>query len=128
MSYARSQDLVFAWVNTPLTAPDAALAALTRQTYDAMFKTLRQLACPHPWRFWNYLPDILGTIQGEERYRIFNVGRHESFHRHSAMINRHPPAACALGQPARLGKALTVYALASTTPTHPVENPRQISA
>lgn len=128
VGYARSQNLVFAWVSMPLPGPDAALAQITRQTYDALFKALRQLECPHPWRFWNYLPDILGTIQGEERYRIFNVGRHESFLQHSAMIDQHPPAACALGLPEGLGRALTVYALASTTPAHPVENPRQISA
>lgn len=128
VGYVRCQDLVFAWVNTPLPGPDAALAPLTRATYDALFKTLNQLGCAHPWRFWNYLPDILGTLQGEERYRIFNVGRHESFLRHSSMIDPHPPAACALGQPAGFEGPLTVYALASTAPAHPIENPRQISA
>lgn len=128
VGYAKSQDLVFAWMSMPLLEPDAALAQITQQAYDALFKALHQLECPHPWRFWNYLPDILGTIEGEERYRIFNMGRHASFHRHSAMIEQHPPAACALGEPAGLGGALTVYALASTTPAHPVENPRQISA
>lgn len=128
VAHARCADLVFAWLTTPLPSQDQGLELATRQTYDAMFSALDQLGCPHPLRFWNYLPDILGATQGEERYRIFNVGRHASFMQHGAMVDRNPPAACALGHPEGLGGPLTVYALASSRPAHPIENPRQMSA
>ncbi|MBC7700641.1 hypothetical protein [Aquabacterium sp.] len=128
VAYVRFAELVFAWLATPLLSLDQGLEQATQQTYDALFNALDQLGCPHPLRCWNYLPDILGAQQGEERYRIFNVGRHTSFLSHAAMIERHPPAACALGHPEGLGGPLTVYALASAKPAQPIENPRQMSA
>lgn len=128
VAYARCADLVFAWLATPLPGDDQGLGQATQQTYDALFNALAKLGCPHPLRFWNYLPDILGTDQGEERYRIFNVGRHASFERHAAMVDLHPPAACALGHPKGIDGPLTVYALASAQPAQPIENPRQMSA
>jgi len=128
VAYARCADLVFAWLTTPLPGPDQALAQATQQTYDALFGALGELGCPHPLRFWNYLPDILGAGQGEERYRIFNVGRYASFQTHATMVDPNPPAACALGHPDGMGGPLTVYALASSRPATPIENPRQMSA
>lgn len=128
VAYARCADLAFTWRVTPLLSQDLLLQA-TQQTYDALFSAMRQLGCQHPLRFWNYLPDILGAGQGEEeRYRIFNVGRHASFLDHAAMVNPNPPAACALGHPEGVAEPLTVYALASSRPAQPIENPRQMSA
>ncbi|MDI1258429.1 hypothetical protein [Aquabacterium sp.] len=128
VAYAQCADLVFAWLATPLPTQDKLLEQATQQAYDAVFGALGQLGCPHPLRFWNYLPDILGAGQGEERYRIFNVGRHASFLAHSTMVDPNPPAACALGHPEGVGGPLTVYALASSRPAQPIENPRQLSA
>lgn len=128
VSYTRCADLVFAWLTTSLPSADHQLAPTTQETYDALFSALGQLACPHPWRFWNYMPDILGAHQGEERYRIFNVGRHASFRSHSGLIEQHPPAACALGHPKGMAAPLSVYALASSRPAQSIENPRQLSA
>lgn len=128
VAYARCADLVFAWLSAPLSGPDALLEQATQQTYDVLFKALDHLGCPHPLRFWNYLPDILGDRQGEERYRIFNVGRHAAFLKHAGRVEQHPPAACALGLPERVSGPLTVYAMASSRPAQPIENPRQVSA
>ncbi|RZL01829.1 MAG: hypothetical protein EOP36_09960 [Rubrivivax sp.] len=129
VAYARCADLVFAWLCPPLpSSQDHLLEQATQQAYDAMFEALGQLGCPHPLRFWNYLPDILGAGQGEERYRIFNVGRHASFLQHAHMVGPNPPAACALGHPEGVAGPMTVYALASSRPAQPIENPRQMSA
>ncbi|MDE2401425.1 MAG: hypothetical protein KGL90_07140 [Burkholderiales bacterium] len=128
VSHVSSADLVFAWLTKPLMGPDVALELATQHAYDAVFHALAELGYPHPLRFWNYLPDILGANQGEERYRLFNKGRHASFAQHAPAIQNSPPAACALGHPEGLAGPLTVYVIASRQPVQPIENPRQISA
>lgn len=128
VAYARSGQLCFAWLATPLGQLDAELATATQRSYDQLFAALQALDCPHPLRFWNYLPDILGHAQGEERYRIFNAGRHVSFQAQGQLLRAHPPAACALGLPPEHAGPLHLFALASDSPAQAVENPRQVSA
>jgi chorismate lyase / 3-hydroxybenzoate synthase len=126
--HACSGDLMFAWLNTPLSSSDADLEPVSSRAYAALFIAMQTLGYPHPLRFWNYLPDILGATQGEERYRIFNRGRHAAFVQHTTGIESSPPAACALGHPPGQGAPLTVYVIASKHPGQPIENPRQTSA
>jgi chorismate lyase/3-hydroxybenzoate synthase len=128
VAYARSGELSFAWLAAPLTTLDAELATTTQQAYAQLFDALRELGCPHPLRLWNYLPDILGAAQGEERYRLFNAGRQEAFAAQATCLSEHPPAACALGLPEGHTGPLTVYALASASEAQAIENPRQVSA
>lgn len=128
VAYSRSGELGFAWLAAPLGNDDLALAGRTQQAYDAVWQAMRTLGLPHAWRVWNYLPDILGSRQGEERYRIFNAGRLAAFQAHATQVDSPPPAACALGQPEGASGPLVIYALLGAQAALPIENPRQVSA
>jgi chorismate lyase/3-hydroxybenzoate synthase len=135
VNYACSDALMFAWLSLPLRASNPDLAQTSTRAYQALFTAIQAVGYPHPLRFWNYLPDILGTAEVEERYRVFNQGRHAAFVQHAAAIENSPPAACALGHPgAPAGAAadpaepLTVFVIASRQAGWPIENPRQTSA
>jgi len=102
--------------------------ACVRNIYLQIYQLLNQSDCPHPWRFWNFVPDILRQeADGLLRYMVFNAGRHQ------AMLTRHSPrefssamvAASAVGAPRQ---DLVIHLLSGQTPGSPVENPRQVSA
>lgn len=103
---------------------EADLERLARAAYGAMFAAADIAGCPHLLRVFNYLPRILRTDRGSERYRLFNAGRHEAFSARGQSL-RAVPAACALGT--QRGAA-AIYFLASSEPGRAVENPRQTSA
>lgn len=125
---SHSGTLAFVWLETPLGSDDTMLAGATQQAYDTVLGALRALGGPQAWRIWNYLPDILGDRQGEERYRIFNSGRLAAFEAHATHSDGPPPAACALGQPEGASGPLVLYAIMGQQPARPIENPRQVSA
>jgi chorismate lyase / 3-hydroxybenzoate synthase len=93
--------------------------------YRRIFDLLDREAYPHLWRAWNYLADINVESNGLERYRQFNIGRHEAFLSSGRLARGNVPAACALGT-AR--GPLTIAFMAGRTAPTPIENPRQISA
>ncbi len=102
--------------------------ACVRNVYLQMYQLINQSDSPHPWRFWNFVPDILKQeADGLLRYMVFNAGRHQ------AMLTRHGVreftsamvAASAVGSP---GSDLVVHLLAGSTPGAAIENPRQVSA
>lgn len=98
------------------------MEALARDAYRKLFAFLDRQGYPHLLRTWNYLPRINEAEDGLERYRCFNVGRHEAYTasgRDSAEENA--PAASVLGC---LGD-MVVYFFAGRTPGTPVDNPRQ---
>lgn len=96
-----------------------------RHAYRSLFRVLAEEGYPHLWRTWNYLADINGEHDGLERYRQFNVGRHEAFEEAGRLAMDSIPAASALGV---AGGPLSIAFLAARTPAVPVENPRQLSA
>lgn len=102
------------------------LEALSRQIYLELFAFLRRVDCPHLLRVWNYLPRINESEQGLERYRCFNVGRHDAYVQSGRDISEeNMPAASVLG----CGPGpMVVYFLASKNPGKPVDNPRQLIA
>jgi enamine deaminase RidA (YjgF/YER057c/UK114 family) len=77
-------------------------------------------------RIWNYIPEINGQVDGDERYRYFNAARQAAFRQSGRSISGSVPAACALGSPA--GSPLSIYFLAARQSPTLLENPRQISA
>jgi hypothetical protein len=101
------------------------LQTASRRAYERLFRLLREQGTPHLWRVWNYMADINGESHGLERYRQFNLGRHEAFVQAQRETGGQVPAACALGVAAG---PLSVAFLAGTSPVVPLENPRQVSA
>ncbi len=112
--------LVFGDADTGQLEPKAFAA------YSAIFDLLDRMGYPELLRVWNYFPDINEVGRGMERYREFNVGRHEAFCRRGRAIGQGMvPAACALGT--RQG-GLVVCFLAGKMPGIYIENPRQTNA
>ncbi len=94
--------------------------------YRALFDVTGTLNFPHILRIWNYIANINGDSHGMERYRQFNMGRHDGFLASGRQVLDGVPAASAVGF--REGP-LTIYFLAArdTVPVA-IENPRQVSA
>ena len=104
----------------------AALREATDRAYRAIFEALEQSTHRYLARVWNYLPDINGVADGEERYRHFNAARRVAFDRARRGATAAAPAATAVGSVD--GPRLTVFFLASAEPSITIENPRQVSA
>lgn len=102
-----------------------ALQAATEEAYRRVFRLLDAQAMPQLWRTWNYLADINLETCGLERYRQFNIGRHDAFQASRRGALDHLPAACAIGL---AGGPLSIAFLAGATAVVPAENPRQVSA
>lgn len=100
------------------------IRAATCAAYTAILAFQQEAALPYLLRMWNYFDAITAGEGDNERYKRFCLGRAEG-------LNTRPlpslPAATAIGR--RDGnRILQIYWLASTTPGHSIENPRQISA
>lgn len=93
--------------------------------YRRIFALLDRQGYPHLWRAWNYLADINRETDGLERYRQFNVGRHDAFVASDRLASGNVPAACALGT---ASGPLTIAFMAGRKAPMPLENPRQVSA
>jgi chorismate lyase / 3-hydroxybenzoate synthase len=100
------------------------LGRLAWECYERLLGLVRRRGFPHPWRIWNFLPDIHRSVDGLERYRGFCVGRDRAL-REAGLDEAGFPAATAIGATA---PGLLVYLLAGRVPGRPVENPRQVSA
>jgi chorismate lyase / 3-hydroxybenzoate synthase len=103
-----------------------ALLQATEAAYREIFAVLRDSEHRHLIRIWNYLPDINGDADGDERYRHFNSARKMAFRNSGRTTVDSVPAACALGSPA--GSPISIYFLASRHAPTMIENPRQTSA
>ena len=107
------------------TGRESALQQATGEAYRRIFRLLAAQELPHLWRVWNYLADINGETNGLERYRQFNIGRHDAFAACARAATGDVPAACTIGLPQG---PLSIAFIAGRTPVQPVENPRQVSA
>lgn len=115
---ARNEDVLFGCVQ----ATDAPLDVSTYRAYCDIFDAIDRLGYGYLLRVWHYFPWINADSDGLERYRRFNVGRHEAFVSRRRKLEECAPAACALGS---RGGPLTIYFLASRRPGQPLSNPRQ---
>jgi chorismate lyase / 3-hydroxybenzoate synthase len=109
----------------PATGGALPLQRATESAYRRIFALLDRQGYPHLWRAWNYLAEINVVQDGLERYRQFNIGRHDAFVASGRLARGNVPAACALGT-AR--GPLTIAFMAGRTAPTPLENPRQVSA
>ncbi|WP_200384751.1 hypothetical protein [Rhodocyclus tenuis] len=100
------------------------LQAAVADAYREIFALLDREGFPHLWRMWNYVPAINADSHGIERYRQFNIGRHQAFV-DCARPPAHSPAACALGVAA--GPVSIAFVAGRVAPIT-IENPRQLSA
>jgi chorismate lyase / 3-hydroxybenzoate synthase len=107
------------------SAGATALQRATQSAYQRIFALLDEQDTPHLWRAWNYLAEINAVRDDLERYRQFNIGRHDAFVASGRLAHGHFPAACALGT---AHGPLTVVFMAGRTALTPLENPRQVSA
>lgn len=106
------------------SAPPA-LQRATEDAYRRIFTLLDDHGYPQLWRAWNYLADINREADGLERYRQFNIGRHDAFVASHRLARGNVPAACALGT--RDGP-LTIAFIAGREAPVALENPRQVAA
>lgn len=104
----------------------AALLHATRIAYRKIFGVLEETGHRHLIRVWNYLPQINGDADGDERYRHFNSARQTAFRNSGRTTTGTVPAASALGSPA--GSPICIFFLASRRSPTMIENPRQTSA
>lgn len=105
-------------ISTPLQAASA-------EAYRRIFRLLDAQGLTHLWRVWNCLADINAETHGLERYRQFNIGRHDAFLDSHRSATDNVPAASAIGL---AGGPLSVAFLAGAMPALAVENPRQVRA
>jgi chorismate lyase/3-hydroxybenzoate synthase len=119
---ARNRHVLF---GTLQIAETEGVEAAGRLAYNRVFESIDALGFPYLLRAWNYFPAINIDADGVERYRQFNVGRHDAFTKHGRTVGSDMPAACALG--CRAGP-LSVYFIAGRERGRPLENPRQVSA
>jgi chorismate lyase/3-hydroxybenzoate synthase len=107
-------------------APHVPLEALAAQAYTEIFDFVSRRGYRHLWRVWHYFPQINDPENGLERYRCFNIGRHEAFVASGRSISEEGvPAASALGSDSG---PLVIYFLAGRQGGQAIDNPRQISA
>ena len=119
---ACNDELVFGMISLSETG-NSTLEAVVESAYLSIFDFLDAMGYAAPIRFWNYLTAINDDDNGLERYRRFNIGRHQAF---SARLHQPvPPAASGVG--GNHG-ASVIYFLAAHEPATAVENPRQVSA
>jgi enamine deaminase RidA (YjgF/YER057c/UK114 family) len=109
----------------PASADAPSLQRATESAYRRIFALLDEQDNPHLWRTWNYLAEINAVRDDLERYRQFNIGRHDAFVASGRLAHGHFPAASALGT---AHGPLTIVFMAGRTVLTPVENPRQLSA
>ncbi len=110
-------------------ADAAPLQQAGQHAYDSLFRLLADEGYPQLWRVWNYLADINADAGGLERYRQFNIGRHQAFESAGRLAGDTIPAASALGVTgAAAAGRLSIAFLAARSAGRPVENPRQTSA
>lgn len=101
-----------------------ALRSQVARAYAALGEALSESGAV-ALRLWNYLPNP-GTIMapGLDRYMIFNAGRYDGYGTWfpGGGFERVMPTATAIGVASH---DLTIHCLASATPGHPIQNPRQ---
>ena len=91
---ACSADLAFGAVTLDETA-NVSLEATVEAAYLNIFDFLDETGLTAPIRFWNYLTSITADDGGLERYRRFNIGRHQAFS--ARLAEKLPPAASGVG-------------------------------
>jgi len=122
--YSASNEILFGYVHLPdsdQVPPDV----ISCKAYRHIFDLLQAKGYPYLIRVWNYLPNINQVTNGQERYRLFCLGRHNAFAQQNRFAECELPAASTIGT--RNGD-LQIHFLAARQSGRQIENPRQVSA
>jgi len=96
----------------------------TEKAYNELLEHIKRMGYEHPFRFWNYLPDINAGTDDDENYKKFCSGRLLAFQQHNISQDAFP-AASALGTQANQA---VVYVFASKKTGQHYRNNKQINA
>ena len=96
----------------------------TEKAYTELLTLLQTYNYPHPFRFWNYFPDINLGDGDDEHYKRFCTGRLNAF-RKVNMPDHNFPSASALGHHT---EGAVIYALAAKVPGKHHSNGLQVNA
>ena len=117
-----NHEILYGHVET-FQADGESLEAATFRAYIKIFDYMDREGYANLLRVWNYFPQINAIENGLERYRGFNVGRHDAFIAKGRIVGEeNVPAASVLGTQSG---PLIIYFLAGRQAGQPVENPRQ---
>jgi chorismate lyase/3-hydroxybenzoate synthase len=101
----------------------------TTRAYELILDSLNQLPGFSLIRVWNFIPRILDPLgQVPQRYFAFNAGRFAAYERAYATKDAFSRMVATASGVGHFGSDLMVYGLASSNPSVPVENPRQVPA
>ena len=100
------------------------LEKATQSAYEELLALLYQFDYRHPFRFWNYLPNINAGNNDEEQYKKFCMGRFNAFKTKGIPPNQFP-AASALGHHT---EGAVIYVIADRSPSIHHKNALQSNA
>ncbi len=124
ISGSRNHEILYGHIEI-FQAGGESLEAATFRAYIKIFDYMDREGYANLLRIWNYFPQINGIENGLERYRSFNVGRHDAFIAKGRVVGEeNVPAASVLGTQSG---PLIIYFLAGKQAGQSVENPRQTS-
>ncbi len=100
------------------------LARSTENAYRELLSFINEAGYPHPFRFWNYIPDINLGEGDLEHYKLFCTGRLKAF-REAGIPDDQFPSASALGHHS---EGAVIYVLASKVNGRHHNNALQVNA
>jgi chorismate lyase/3-hydroxybenzoate synthase len=101
----------------------------TTQAYELIFDFLNQHRGFGLIRVWNFIPRILDPLGHiPQRYFAFNAGRFAAYERAYATKDAFSRMVATASGVGHFGSDLMIHGLASSDPSSPVENPRQVPA
>lgn len=100
------------------------LEAASESAYGELLSLIKSQGYPHPFRFWNYIPDINLGNGDQEHYKLFCTGRLKAF-RASEIPDDQFPSASALGHHA---EGAVIYVLAAKVTGRHHNNALQVNA
>jgi chorismate lyase/3-hydroxybenzoate synthase len=121
--------LVSVRVADAVSMESADFSSKTTQAYELVFDSLNQHRGFNLIRVWNFIPRILDPLgQTPQRYFAFNAGRFAAYERAYATNDAFSRMVATASGVGHFGSDLMIHGLASSNPSSPVENPRQVPA
>jgi chorismate lyase/3-hydroxybenzoate synthase len=121
--------LVSVRVADAVSMESADFTSNTTRAYELIFDSLNQHRGFSLIRVWNFIPRILDPLgQIPQRYFAFNAGRFAAYERAYATTDAFSRMVATASGVGNYGSDLMIHGLASSDPSAPLENPRQVPA